>query len=293
MLDIIRYSFGVGIRHWRIAAIVYFCQLCLALTLGLEVHNVLKSSIGNSLEINKLLNAYDHTVITDFLKVHGASITPLIGQLRWLLLAWLLFSVFLDAGLIYCVNAPDRNHGQAFFYGGAKYYFSFLKISLFCIVLALLWTALLWIPFGLAFEPMLTTFTSEAYAVWLALLLLGVYLLGLAFLFVWSVLSRFHRINTDSTMWQCLGYARRSIWRYKALILGLLGLFALAQIILVYLYSRLEHSIVPHSAFLLLLLFLLQQVFVFVRIQVRQMMYAGINRTRIYDHTNDHQPLAI
>ena len=75
-------GFNTGIRQWRIASIVYFLQLYLALTLGMQVYDVLEASIGHSLEINKLLQQYDHTVITDFLKVHGASITPLIGQLR-------------------------------------------------------------------------------------------------------------------------------------------------------------------------------------------------------------------
>ena len=55
-------------RQWRIAAIIYFIQLCLAMTLGMQAHSVLESSIGNSLEINKLLAQYDHTVLTDFLK---------------------------------------------------------------------------------------------------------------------------------------------------------------------------------------------------------------------------------
>jgi len=91
--SVFRKSFSTGLRQWRITAIVYLFQLCLAFTLGMQVFDVLKASIGHSLELNKLLVHYDHTVFTDFLKIHGVSITPLIGQLRWLLLTWLIFSV--------------------------------------------------------------------------------------------------------------------------------------------------------------------------------------------------------
>ena len=84
-----------GLLQWRITASVYLIQLGLSLTLGIQIYEVLQASIGHSLEINKLMHGYDHTVLTDFLKVHGASITPLLGQIRWLLLLWLLFSVFI------------------------------------------------------------------------------------------------------------------------------------------------------------------------------------------------------
>ena len=82
MSSVFSKAFKTGTSQWRVAAIVYFVQFCLALTLGMEVHNVLGASIGKSLEINKLAAHYDHTVFSDFLKVHGASITPLIGQFQ-------------------------------------------------------------------------------------------------------------------------------------------------------------------------------------------------------------------
>ena len=106
MRNVFQYSFSVGLRQWRIALIVYIFQFCLVLTRGMQVFQVLEASIGHSLEINKLIKNYDHTVLTDFLKVHGASITPLIGQLRWLLLIWLFFSVFINAGLLAAVATP-------------------------------------------------------------------------------------------------------------------------------------------------------------------------------------------
>lgn len=270
-------GFNTGIRQWRIASIVYFLQLCLALTLGMQVYDVLEASIGHSLEINKLLQQYDHTVITDFLKVHGASITPLIGQLRWLLLGWLLFSVFIDGGLLYCAAVPEQASGRSFWENGAAFFFPFLKIGLFFLFLTAIWTVLLLIPLATFFQELLFNSDSEKYAIWLVLALLLLWLTGLAVLFLWSVLSRLQRIKTGASIF---GSVRRG-WiifrKNKFRFFVLLAAFAGLQLLLAGVYFLIEAYTGMVSPFLILLVFVLQQAFVFFRVQMRQMMYAGIN----------------
>ena len=272
-------SFQVAMRQKRVAAILYFIQLGMALTLGMQVFSVLESSIGHSLEVNKLLAGYDHTVITDFLKVHGASITPLLGQLRWLILVWLFFSVFLNAGLIYGVLPAPPNSGtavQRFWQGGYQFFFSFLKINLFFIVLAALWSIIMLVPLALSFEPALQYFSSEKPIVWIALGLLGLFFLGLIFLFSWSVLSRISAIQANAGVFAQVRNGWRLLLqhkgRYCSIVLGFYGI----QIGLLVIYWNLESLSTNNSAGLIFLFFLLQQAFIFFRIQLRQMMYASI-----------------
>lgn len=272
------YGFKAGLRQRKTAAIVYFFQLCLALTLGMQVFNVLEASIGNSLEINKLIKGYDHTVLTDFLKVHGASITPLIGQLRWLVLVYGLFAVFIDAGLLYCAAAPQPAEGRSFWQGGALYFFPFLKISVFFLLLLLGWTGAIWAPFLVFLEPSLLFFTSEVYTIWLAFLLLAVYLLGLAVLFIWSVLSRLVHLEREARMGASLKQGWQIFRKNKKGWLGLMLLFALLQGALLALYLSAEAATGMTSPLLIPVFFIVQQAFVFFRIQVRVMMYAGLAR---------------
>lgn len=263
-------------RQWRITGIVYIFQWCLVFTLGMQVYGVLESSIGHSLEISKLLHNYDHTVFTDFLKVHGASITPLLGQLRWLILAWLVFSVFIDAGLLVCAASPAETGGRAFWKGAAEYFFPFLKIALFFLTLALIWTAILWLPIALSIEPSFEYFSSEKYTVWMVLFGLAFYLFGLALLFLWSVSSRFVKIRSGVSIaaslkvgWQIF---RKNKWRFVGLLSGFAGL----QLILLIVYWQLEALSGMTSPGLILAFFVVQQAFVFFRIQLRQMLYAGV-----------------
>lgn len=269
-------AFTVAMHQWRIAAIVYAIQFCLALTLGMEVHNVLEASIGKSLEINKLVAGYDHTVWSDFLKIHGASITPLIGQLRWMLLVWLLFSVFINGGLLVCAVEREGATGLLFWKSGARHFFSFLKIALFFLVLAMVWTALVLIPLGMFLLPALETSSSEAPVVWLCMLLLLVYLTGLLKFHIWSVLTRYYKLQHDVSIFKALKMALRIFWNRKGALLGFAFAFVLFQILLYVLYWWLESASGMISPVLILVFFLIQQIFAFFRIQMRQMMYAGI-----------------
>lgn len=264
-----------GFRQWRAAAIVYVVQWCVALTLGMQVYEVFKSSIGNSLEINKLLLHYDHTVVSDFLKVHGASISPLIGQLRWLLPVWLLFSVFLHGGLLYCSLQPQRCGWQDFWHAGADYFFSFLRIDLVMLTIAVLWSALVLLPLLVNLEPALEYFSAEKYAVWLALTVILIWLAGLAILFLLSVLSRIQRIKSPGVK----GAIRRALmvfWRNKGHFTALLFAFSILHLLLILLYWILECSTGMTSAGMILAIFVLQQLFAFARPVLRAMVYAGI-----------------
>lgn len=276
MRSVFSKAFETGTSQWRVGAIVYFVQFCLALTLGMEVHNVLGASIGKSLEINKLVAHYDHTVFSDFLKVHGASITPLIGQLRWLLLIWLLFSVFIDAGLLYGASEPEQVKGSAFWQGGARYFFPFLKISLLFLVLVLVWTALIFVPIAMFLQPALDYFISEIIPVWTVLGLLVLYVVGLVKFFIWSVVSRLYHIQTGASLTGSLKNGRRIFWKKKgALLTFTFGFFAL-QVLLFVIYWWLESMSGMTTPVLIAVFFVLQQAFVFFRIQIRQMVYDGI-----------------
>lgn len=274
--DILLRAFTTVMQQKRIAAIVYLFQLCIALTLGMQAYEVFKASIGHSLEINKLLNGYDHTVITDFLKVHGASITPLIGQLRWLLLVWLLFSIFTEGGLLYTITGKEGHTAQSFWIGGYKCFFPFLKLSLIFLLLAFCWTLVIGLPLVLFLEPALEYFSTEVYTVWAVIGWMLLYLLGLMALFIWSVISRTVQIQTGDGTRKSLKASwvifSRQIRGFLSLVLS----FGLVQLLLLVLYWSLDAWIGMTAPWKILLLFLLQQTFIFLRIQIRQMNYAAV-----------------
>ena len=100
----INIGFNTAFQSLRVVLIVYAVQIMMAGIIGYQVMNVFEASIGNSLEISKVMHGYNNTVVTDFLNSHGASITPLIGQLRWIILLYIIISIYIHGGLMYCVS---------------------------------------------------------------------------------------------------------------------------------------------------------------------------------------------
>ncbi len=277
MLKDIKLGFSTGLKHWQIALLVYFFQLCLALTVGLQIFSIFESSIGNSLEINKLLQHYDYTVITDFLKVHGASITPLIGQLRWLIIVYLLFAIFIDAGLLTAASKGKEATLSTFWQGGASYFFPFLKIAAVFFALFAGWTALIFMPTLTYMQPALDYFPNEKYVIYGTFFCLFVYFMGLCLLFLWSVSSRFWKIShNDSVLsslkngWIIFGKNKKAMWRLWAF-------FCALQVVLIAVYGLLESYIGMTTPFLILLVALIQQLFAFARVMLRQILYIGIS----------------
>lgn len=274
--DVFRYGIGNGLRQWRIAAIVYGLQLCLALILGMQVYEVLEASIGHSLEVKKLLSGYDHTVFTDFLKVHGASLAPLIGQLRWVLPVWMLFSVFLNGGMLVCAASPDTASGRLFWQGGASYFFPFLKIGLIFLALAAVWSVVVLAPLAAFLEPALERLPSEQYAVWGVLGLLTVWGAGLGLLYVWSVLSRLQHWRQGTSAMGSLPAGWRAFRQSRGRALVVWAGFAGAQVALTLGYWGLEASGGMTTPAMIVVFFGVQQAFVFLRVLLRQMAFGAL-----------------
>jgi hypothetical protein len=269
-----------GRQYWPIALTVYAIELALVLTVGLQVYQVLEASIGSSLEVQKLTNGYDFTVFTDFLKVHGASITPLLGQLRWLILLWLLVSVFLQGGMLWTVTArPEHNKMSGFWSHCSRYFFPFLGIGVFFLALALISGAALLLPTLSNFETIIANSESEKTLVFRILAGLIVWALVLILLYIWAIQSRIVYIRwQDNGIWKAIrgGFTRtwRMLGRNLAIVLTALTVMACIG----FYYNHLALLVGSQNGIALIGLFLLQQVFSIFRTFLRMGVYALFDR---------------
>lgn len=276
MIKAFKYGINIGISQWRIALIAYFFQLFLAVILGLQIYQVIEASIGSSLEINKLIEGYDDTVVSDFLNVHGASLSPLLGQLRYVFLVYLLFSVFINAGLLFAV-VENKTGWEMFWKGGATYFFRFFILSLLFLFIAGLWAAIIWVPFMGFFPTSPEVFASEKTSVFLLFGFLFIFFIGLVFLFNWSVVSRIKIINEEKKNWQAIkegfGFAIRRFFSLNGIFL----LFLLFQLLFIIIYWQIEAVSGMVSPILILIFLIIQQVLVFGKWMFKIGTYAGVD----------------
>ena len=277
LITAFKYGLHKGIRHWRTALIGYVFQLLLAITLGMQVYEVFEASIGNSLELNKLMDGYHDSVVTDFLNVHGASLSPLLGQLRYVLLVFLIFSIFINAGILNAL-VENKPGWSSFWEGGKKFFFRFIPVNLFFLVLAVIWTAVTLLPYIGYMQPSIEDFDSEITTVYLLFVVLCIWLLGIIYLFNSSVVARLKIMSEENKIWRAIKNGLRISLRHFFSLTCVFVLFLLLQLVLIAVYWLVEGAFGMVSPFLIFVFFIFQQIMVFVRWIFRIAMYGGVKK---------------
>lgn len=285
-------SILTALRQWRWALLVWCVQLVLALPPGLQFFDVLKASIGDSLSVEGLRHDYDHTVLSDFLKIHGGSVSPLLGQLLFLWGVWWICSVFLKGGLLGAVVSGNSRNAKQFWSDAATHFFPFLKWGLLFALLFLLWTVALWWPFLLSFESLLLRLNTEQTLLVFFAGVLFLYAAGCIILYAWhlAVLLLIVTHKGPSPSPSLLKRALRLFWNRQSVFIRNVLLY-LALLFLLFLLHRLVEIKFPSDTPLCLgMLFLLQQMFLWSHLIIRQALYHVLARWIIRDESHRAKP---
>ncbi len=262
-------------KQWRLTTLVYLVQLILVLILSLQVFQVLEASIGNSLQINALGKGYNHTALTDFFKVHGASFTPLLGQLRWFLLLWIVFGSFLQGGLLCGSTHKERLSVPGFFADCARYFLTFLSINLAGLVLALLCGAVLVGGVLSRFESLIEHMESEKG--FLVLLAVSVFIWFFIVLVIYALvlLTKLAIVSAGMTVKRAGLYAWSKFKTDTGTYLCIAFLAALMVLLFWVIFQWLAGPDYWSKPPILFILTLVQQAFVWLRIWLRQVVYGA------------------
>ncbi len=273
VLSHISYGIRLSLSRMRLIGILYVIQLAIAMTVGLQVYQVLEASIGDSLALDRIAIGFDFTVFQDLIKVHGGSISPLLGQLRWYLISYLIFSVFIHAGLLHVV-AADAQSWTGFWQGGAKYFRPFFFYALIFMCEAIIWSGLIWLPYFTRLFYMVEHWANEPAIIWLLGGLAILYFFGLSILFLVSINTRIYYMKGRS-FWNALrGGFILSFSRFGSYLLLML-LFALLIASVYFVNFFFELNIGIRSEFLIIAFIVLQQLFVLTKLGLRIAVYSA------------------
>ncbi len=176
------------IKERKLIGVIYLIQLLLAIAVGSKVIRFV-DIIKTTLSYEELLYRYDYTILQDLIIAHGTEYSAIFSAL-WLVIGiYLLVSVFIHGGLLQCVWRRDYSISN-FIDGGRRNYFHFLILGLFFMILMVLWSAFIWIPYFKYLFVMVEKWVAEYMIVWLLITLVVIYFIGLTLLFLWSVHAR-------------------------------------------------------------------------------------------------------
>lgn len=262
---------SAGFKSKRLITTIYLIQFVLAVTIGLQVYQVLNASIGHSVSLEGLKLGNAHMVVNDLLNVHGASLSPLLGQVRWLVIVYLLIAAFVHSGIWY--SLITKTDQTSFWTGGAIYFGRSLIIGLVIMVLFLLMSAILWLPYFSKIQFWMEHLSSEAPILWGGIGLFVLWCILSVFFFVASSYSKIYLIRDGKSVFSSI---KNGILRSVRKTFSLFPFLFIIFIILVGLYFGLslvdDWPLFSTSAGIFIL-FLLQQCIIWVKIGLRISSY--------------------
>ena len=122
------YTTGIktSLRWPKMIFVVYAVNLILGLSIALPFFFSFRSTLGNSMTAENLLNSLDISTIRELFS--NNAFVSLFSQMRWTVLLYWLVSVFLAGGIIRTYNREEFN-ASTFFSGAGVNFLRFLAID--------------------------------------------------------------------------------------------------------------------------------------------------------------------
>lgn len=264
-------------QHRQLSLIIYLIQLSLAILIGFQVYQVIEASIGHSASVEKIIHGYDHTVLRDLINVHGASLSPLAGQLRWILLIYAIYSVYLQGGILEVLVKEGRDWSD-FWRGGARYFRPFMLFGLMFTTLLFLWSAVIWLPFLIGLFPMVESLDRERPIFWIIIVLALLWLLGVAIIFLFSINTRLSYLMDENKIWNALKAGVKKSFQMIRIRFPVIIIYFGLIVLSYYFNFLLEWNVGISSSSLIIFFIIWQQFMILFKIYLRISLYASLVR---------------
>ncbi|AFK02619.1 hypothetical protein Emtol_1473 [Emticicia oligotrophica DSM 17448] len=267
MFTILTQAFRRTAQNWPVVLGVFFINFALGLIIAFPSFSILRAESQQSLAFEKLVGGFDFTVFYDFMHKNGKSLTPLLPISLGLSLLYSILNVLFAGGIIsqFALRNPFRL--GAFLQNSWQYFLRFLGVFLlqiFCLIIILIASALL---FSL-FDSVAKGSTEPTFAAWMILPM------AFAFFYITYVLNvgdyarillfRDELLNPIQAFWKAIEYVFRNL---KAM--QVYWAVMVLSLILSLIYLLIESRIGMTSGFKIILMFVVQQAFIFGRIFIR------------------------
>ncbi len=276
ILTALRRGGNLVLKHKRIVGLIYMLTFGLALFLGLALQSILTHSIGNSLEINKLLAAYDHTVISEFINIYGEQLWILVGQIKWLLVPYFLLNVFITGGLMHTF-VEQKTNLNSLIEGGRCYFWRFFRLLCYILLIHILVALFLYLPFSIQLIQGLDHIHDEIAFFRLAFIGLLIHIPLVICTFTLSDFAKVYivkqqKLSVLRALWKAFGLLRSNFFQ----TFGLLLLNGLLIAVIFGIYLLVENWVSMVSAMNIIFMFLIQQILTIVRIAAKLLRLGSV-----------------
>jgi len=264
-------------RTWAMPTFIYVVNLILGILFAIPFLGTLKQKAGFTMSIQDVLSGYDHTVFQELFNEATVYIGQFIRQGLWIAVLFFIISIFLTGGILHIFS--DKSYPftfERFFSGSLKFFLRFLKLSMYMLVIYLLLTALIFLIVFLISAGVFSGTGSEKTLFFIVFPGFCFWLLVMIFFLIIADYARFSIVRNDSrnvfiTIFRSLKFVSRKF----PFTYGLYLMLLVAPVALIYSYTLLSNVIGMTSGITILVMFLIQQLFIWAKVFTRVWTFAS------------------
>ena len=267
-------SYGAGFSQTfnkkKLVTTIYAILLLFALAIAIPFSKTIKIEAGNSMAISKLLNDFNYTVYTDFMREAGKAINPYISIAFWIAVLYLVFTIFFSGGILTLLKDETNDKSlKSFWQGCAIYFWRFFRLALYMIILQFIAFIAVYIPLSAIIVSISKTSTEPtifytAIAGFIVHLVIFITLLTVTD-YAKVMMVRHDEYRPLRTIFRSFGF----VFRHLFSTIGLYKSLLIFPVVLFVLYFIVIDKIGMFSGFTIFITFIIQQAFIWLRVYVK------------------------
>jgi hypothetical protein len=265
-----------SIGSWKGVLILWFTSLLLVSMLAVPMRGALNTGFGTSTITEKLSDGIDIEVFADL----GATFTSLVSYfskgLFIVILTAFLLNTFLSGGLFNSLKGSSgRFSAGEFFRTSAKYFWSFLVISLITGIIAVaILIFIVILPVSLVIQAEIPV---EGAVLKTCIICFSVLFLLLAVLYLVADYSRAWQVsNEKNSCFRAIGFGFSQTFRTFSSSYPLMIILLIVQFLFGWLVIKILPGIKPVTGTGVFLLFLLSQLLFYIKIMLKAWRYGSV-----------------
>lgn len=267
-----------SVKAWKGIVIIWFIALLTVSLVALPMKGALKTGLGNSMITEKLADGINIEVFADLGVIFRSLSSYFLSGLFVILLISFITNSFLSGGLFSSLKESAGTYSsRKFFTASAKYFWSFLLISLILdLIILLLALIIVVIPVSIVVQ---TDVSSEGALFKTFIITASVFLMALVWLLLVADYARAWQVNQKrSACFKALGFGFSQTHRTFISSYSLMLIIIIVQLLYGSLVLWILSGIRPVAGPGIIMLFILSQILYFIKIQLKAWRYGSVTR---------------
>lgn len=270
------------LEHKRMILWLYLSQVLFAFLAAIPLSNVLHSAAGSSLAFSKV-ELFNFGNIGELLINHRESIDLVLSQAQWLILLYLILSIFLSAGIASVIHYKSSGSLTysfgSFLSGASKRFFKFLRIGIYAFLSKIIILYLCY-KLWLSVSGGLNLFSLESSDLWIkgAMIVIPILVLLISLMSLFFDHLRMHAVQSEMKwIFSAIKQTLQNIMKkpFTSIALYMLNLMTVSFIL--FIIALLRKSISQESMFTAFLALLLSQLIILIRLGFRVVNFKSID----------------